>query len=277
MSTCSRAFATTTDAWRVGALAAALALGPTACGGDDQERRARTPAPAVRVVSGEYTFAMPDRVKGGVTTMNFVNAGKELHEFSLGRLDPGKTLADLDRVLASGREPPGWLHDVGGVPAMSPRERISITRRLRPGRYVFLCFVSGPNGKPHYEFGMKRQFTVAGDTGAAEPKADGLVVASDKRMEVPVVRAGRQTLELRNAAQRPRGFELVSFEPGKTPRDLERWGEGGFKGKPPATLLGAMQSIAPGTSVFLTASFERGRTYYFSDDETNLRGRFNAR
>ncbi len=89
-------------------------------------------------------------------------------------------------------------------------------------------------------------------------------------------RAGRQTLELRNAAKKPRGFDLVTFQPGKGPRDLDRCAEGGEKGKPPAKLLGAMQSIAPGTPVFLTASFERGRTYYFSDDETNLRRRFTA-
>jgi hypothetical protein len=33
-----------------------------------------------------------------------------LHEYSLSRLDPGKTLADVEQVLASGEEPPDWVH-----------------------------------------------------------------------------------------------------------------------------------------------------------------------
>jgi hypothetical protein len=285
MSTCSRSFAALrlrpmgapANAWRIGAIAAALALGPTACGGNDEERQTRTSAPAVRVVGGEYAFAMPDRVEGGVTTMNFVNAGKEPHEYGLARLGTGKTLADLDKVLAKGGEPPEWVEDIGGVPPMTPGQRVSITRRLRPGKYIFVCFLSAPKGKLHYQLGMKKQFTVAGDTGARPPRADGIVRARDKSMEVPTVGPGRRTLELRNAAKEPREFDLVTFEPGRGPRDLDRWAEDGGKGRAPAKLLGAMQSIAPGTSVFLTATFERGRTYYFSDNETNLRGRFTAR
>lgn len=257
-----------------GVAAAALAL--AACGGgdDDKDGGSSKSAPAVRVVGAEYAFAMPDRVKGGITSMNFVNTGKELHEYGLGRLERGKTLADLDKVLAKGGEPPDWVDDIGGVPGLTPGDRISITRRLRPGKYVLVCFIPGPNGKPHYELGMKKQFTVAGNSGAASPKADGVVVASDKKMEVPTVSAGRQTLELRNAAKEPREFNLLTLEPGKTRRDAGRWFNGGFKGKPPLKLLGAMQSIAPGTSVFLTVNLESGRTYEFSDEENKLRARF---
>lgn len=259
----------------VGLAAAALAL--VACGDDDDDGGSSNAAPAVRVVGAEYAFVMPDRVKGGMTKMNFVNSGKELHEYGLARLEPGKTLADLDKVLAGGGEPPEWTDDIGGVPALTPGDRISITRRLRPGTYVFLCFIPGPKGKPHYELGMKKQFTVVGNSGAQAPKTEGVVVASDKKMQVPTVSAGRRTLELRNAAKEPREFNLLSIDPGKSRSDLGRWFNGGFKGEPPARILGAMQSIAPGTSVFLTANFESGRTYEISDEENKLRSRFTVK
>ncbi|MGH2838720.1 MAG: hypothetical protein ACRDJY_10305 [Thermoleophilaceae bacterium] len=254
---------------RIAALA--LSLGLAACGDDDGG--SSKSAPAVQVVGAEYAFAMPDQVEGGMTRMDFVNTGKEVHEYGLGRFERGKTLADLDKVLARGGEPPEWVDDIGGVPALTPGDRISITRRLRPGTYGFVCFIPGPNGKPHYELGMKTQFTVAGDSGAASPDADGVVVAGDKKMEVPTVSAGRQTLELRNAAVEPREFNLLTLDPGKTRRDAGRWFNGGFKGEPPLKFLGAMQSIAPGTSVFLTADFESGRTYEFADEENELRAR----
>ncbi len=259
---------------------ATTALAFVACGDDDDKDGASSgsdgsakSAAAVRVVGAEYAFAMPDRVKGGFTSMDFINNGNEVHEYGLGRLESGKTLADLDAVLAKGGEPPEWVDDIGGVPALTPGDRVSITRRLRPGTYAFVCFFPGPKGKPHYELGMKKQFTVAGDTGAESPKADGVVTASDKRMAVPTISAGRQTLELRNAAEEPREFNLLTLDPGKTRRDAGRWFNRGFKGEPPLKLLGAMQSIAPRTSVFLTADFEGGRTYEFSDEENKLRAR----
>jgi hypothetical protein len=248
-----------------------------ACGGDDDNPSARNAAPAVPVVAGEYAIAMPDRIKGGVVTMDFRNSGEEPHEFALGRLERGKTLADLRRTMAGGEEPPPWIRDLAGVPAMTPGARLSITRRLRPGTYAFLCFVPAPTGQSHFELGMAKQFTVAGDSGRTTPRADGVITAHDERMEVPQVSAGRRTLELRNAASSPREFDLMTFGRGKTMRDAEKWFRSGFKGEPPLELLGAMQTIPAGTSAFLTTKFERGVTYVVSDPDHELEARFTAR
>jgi hypothetical protein len=252
----------------VAGLVAASALLGAGCGGDGSDGE------AVRVVGTEYAFEMPDQIDGGVVKMDFVNQGAEPHEFALARLDSGKTLDDVNNVLKRGQEPPSWAHDIGGVPAMTPGEEISITRELRPGTYVFLCFIPGPNGKPHYELGMEKQFTASGDSGASLPEADGVITAENDRMDVPAVEAGEQTLELRNAASKPREFNLLAFEPGKGPADARKWFQGGFEGKPPLRLLGAMQSIPPASSVFLTADFDAGTTYYVTDEENGLRQSF---
>ena len=42
----------------------------------------------------------------------------------------------------------------------------------------------------------------------------------------------------------------------------------------PATLLGAMQTIPSGTSVFLTVNLEAGRRYHLSDDESGIQADF---
>jgi hypothetical protein len=128
---------------------------------------------------------------------------------------------DARRLRARGR---------GSDPRAEPQRRAQrhrldtasdapIVERMQPGKYILVCFLSARNGKLHYQLGMKKQFTVAGDTGARPPKVDGIVLARDKKMEVPTVGPGRQTLELRNAAKKPRGFDLVTFEPGKRPRE----------------------------------------------------------
>lgn len=251
----------------------ALALLASACGDDDDEAEAG----AVRVLGTDYAFDMPSEIEGGVVTMDFVTEGQEPHEYALGRLAPSRTLADLNEVLESGREPPPWLDDIGGVPAMTPGEEISITRELQPGTYAFLCFIPTPDGRPHYELGMRREFTVTGDSEASLPEPDGVISAGDDRIEVPDVQAGEQTLELRNTASKPREFELFTFDEGEGPAELGKWFRSGYRGEPPARLLGAMQSIAPRTSVFLTEEFDAGATYFVEDRESGLRARFTVR
>jgi hypothetical protein len=227
---------------------------------------------------------MPDRIKGGVVAMDFSNRGNELHEYSLSRLDPGKTRADVDEVLAKGEEPPGWVHDLGGVPVLTPAARVRITRKLQPGNYLFLCFIPDPKGKPHYELGMKKLFKVAGESGAKPPPTDGVVVAGEKAFKLSTIKAGRQTLELRNGAKEPREFNLAGLRPGKSERDAQRFfarfekGRGfRVRGELPVELLGAMQSIAPGASVYLTAEFKRGWLYRLSDEENHIEANFRPR
>ena len=243
---------------------AGLAL--TGCGGGDE-----TAAPVVEVRGDEYAYVMPDRIDGGAVTMRFTNTGEELHEYALARLDEGKTQADVDAYLADPASleggPPSWIEDVGGVPTLSQGEEVSITRELRPGRYVLLCFVPAPDGRPHIAHGMVRTFEVASGGSGELPEPDAVITATDDGFDIPELNPGRQTIELRNAAAVPREFYLYSPNPGVTLAEVERWGEGGFEGEPLAVFLGAMQSIPPGTSVYLTVELERGKRYVFFDED----------
>lgn len=247
-------------------LAALVVLAAAGCGGSEDAA-----APVVDVRGDEYAYVMPDRIDGGVVEMSFSNTGKELHEYALARLDDGKTAADVRAYLADPKTaesgPPEWIEDIGGVPTLSQGEQVSITRELRPGTYVMLCFVPAPDGRPHIAHGMVRTFDVGERSDAKLPEPDAVITATDDAFEVPRLEAGRQTIELRNGSTRPREFYLLAPNPGKSLADVERWGEGGFKGAPVATFLGAMQSIPPKTSVFLGVDLKAGTRYLLFDEE----------
>jgi hypothetical protein len=255
-------------------------LGLAACGGDDEDEASGTMAATttatgeeaeagagvIEVKGAEYAFLMPEEAEGGVVSFRTSNIGKEIHEYALGRLDEGKTLADVKKRLAQGEgEPPPWFKDVGGVPVLSQGEEITITRDLQPGTYVMLCFLPSPKGVPHVNLGMIKSFELVGDSGRELPEPDAVIAARNGTYEIPAVEAGRQTLELRNADTKAREFFLVTFKPGKTLQDIDAWGDGGFKGPAPGTFHGAMQTIPPGTSVYLDIDLKQGVEYTLVD------------
>lgn len=222
----------------------------------------------VRVEATEYSFTMPDRVTGGVISFELTNIGGLPHEFAFGRLEEGTESEEVLQAIQEGNEPEG-IDDLAGVPGLSPRKTASMSRELNPGTYVFLCSFPSPEGKPHVALGMSKFFEVSGESGAL-PEPDATIVATDEGFDVGEIGVGRQTLELRNEGEKPHEFQLFSLEPGRTMEDAERWFESGFKGDAPIILPGGMQSIDPGTSVFLTVEFEAGRRYQLNDFEAGF-------
>lgn len=255
-----------------------LGLGALAAAGVGAAARTTAPAP-VEVDAVDYAFAMPNVVKGGVVAMRFRNRGKEPHEFAFGRIDAGHTLAQALRATEQGKDVT-WVRDLGGPGILTPGADLTITRNLAPGTYFFLCGVPNTKGVSHSKLGMVRSFTVSGDSGAQLPKPDAVITAGKKRFVVPQLGAGRQTIELRNRSGAGRGFMLATINPGKTEADVGRWTKaiestGKLpKGPLPMTLLGAMQTIPSGTSVYLTVTLESGRSYHLSDDESGIQADF---
>jgi hypothetical protein len=231
-------------------------------------------SPASKVVevgATEYEFSLPPNVGGGVVTMRFTNTGSLPHEFAFGRIDPGKGPKDVQQVFESGQEPPSWMHDVAGVPALSPGRSVTVTRTLEPATYAFVCFFPSPDGTPHAQLGMYKTFQIAGDTGDAPPRADLSISAGGEGVSVPEIAAGEHIVELRNQGPGKHGFLILrpqdpqaTFE--QVFASVEKWFEGGLAGPAPTTFIGGMQSIPAGTSVFETITFEAG-TYIVWDED----------
>ena len=260
---------------------AAIALTLVACGGTESKSDVggTAPAPAkpktnaVDLRGGEYAFLMPDTIEGGWTTFEFANTGAEPHEFALAKLGAGKTIADVNALLADPasqeQPPPDWVQIRAGIPTLDAREEASLAQELEPGRYVLLCFLADPEGVSHIERGMVREFVVEGNAGAPAPEADA-TLSLGPGLTAPKLEAGTRTLELRNDGDEPGSLFLTAFEPGKTEEDLTRWEENGMRGPAPATFLGGAIDVPPHSSVFYTVTFEPGREYTLLDDVNDL-------
>jgi hypothetical protein len=250
------------------------------CGGEQDggtARGARRSGPTpVTVEATEYGYSLPRHVKGGVAALEMTNVGEELHEFALVRLEGNRTERDLLEALMEG-DPPPWMEDVAGVPVLSPGRSVTMTRDLdEPGTYVFLCFLPSPDGRPHAELGMIGSFEVSGDSGAVPPRPDATIAATDQGLDVPTLSSGLQTIELTNTGNDDHELWLVAFEPGKTDADVEAWFESGQRGPAPATFVGGIQSIPPGTSVFQELRLEQGVTYTVADYQNEQTATFTA-
>ena len=233
----------------------------------------------VTVDAVDYAYAMPSRLTGPVVALQLRNRSKELHEFSLGRIDGNHTVADVVAAFEAHKEP-GWLHDVGGPGLVSPGTSFTYTRSLQPGRYVFLCAVPDHAGVSHLQHGMVRAFTVTSGGSSATPAPTAVITVTKKGFAVPRIGAGTQVIELRNRAGAGRGFMLATLNPGRTQADVERWTKRiESTGKQPAgampmTLLGATQTIPSGAAVFVTVKLDAGRVYHVSDDDSGAQATF---
>ena len=117
------------------------------------------PADAAIVLS-DYDFEFSRPLAAGMHTLHVRNDAAQWHEIQLFRLDPGKTVEDLERWLASGDGPPPGA-SIGGVAALSHGHANNLELNLPPGEYAFVCFLpDSQDGKPHFVHGMVKGFTV---------------------------------------------------------------------------------------------------------------------
>lgn len=262
--------------------AAALAAAVLATAAPASTSRAAAAYRPVEVTATDHAFVLPARIRGGVVRMRFRATGTEPHEFALGRIVGNHTVAQALKAIRAGKHVT-WLHDVAGPPLLTPGDTIEITRILEPGRYVFLDFFPNRDGVSHAEVGLAREFTVAGATGAKLPTPDAVVTAEKSRFDVPALHPGTVTIELRNRSGGDREFTLSSLLPGKTMTDAERWiGVLEKTGKLPSLPIpfnayGAIQSIPSGTSVYLTVTLEKGRSYRLGDNDHGIAATFTPR
>lgn len=132
-------------------------------GPDDEEEEATEPlegAQVVEVTAVDFGFeGIPDTVPTGDVSFEFTNDGEAAHEMFMARLGEG---VDLDELLARDEEPsPEEAEEIGGVFAPPGEGGVYLNAEdLEPGTYAVVCFIPGPEGKAHYELGMKQTFTV---------------------------------------------------------------------------------------------------------------------
>jgi len=219
-------------------------------------------ANTVSVKAHEYMFDVSGTAKTGQVSFAFSNTGKELHHAILGRIDEGKTLADVKAEIDKQEEgpPPEWFHDEPiDSNVIAPGRSATISFPLTDaGTYVLLCFMPSADGTPHVSKGMYTSFEVEGAGDAKAPTADATVQMTEYAFTAPKVDAGTVTLEFKNAGKENHEFIVVKFAEGKTSADVDAWFEGGLQGEPPAQFYGGSHDFEPGLSVFFTVDLDPG-------------------
>jgi uncharacterized cupredoxin-like copper-binding protein len=122
---------------------------------------AMAPTADVNLVLNDYVFNFDKPLTAGRHTIKVTNPAAQDHEIQLIQLAPGKTAADMQQWIAKMSGPPPG-RAVGGIASMKPGTTNYFEVDLTPGEYLAICFVPDKtDGKPHFEHGMVRQFTVS--------------------------------------------------------------------------------------------------------------------
>jgi hypothetical protein len=122
---------------------------------------AAEPTADVTVTLSDYAFATSVPLTAGRHTIRVENAGLQLHELTVERLLPGKTLADWQKWAAGGQRGASPTESVGGLAGPDKRKVGWVTLTLTPGNYLLNCYVSdAKDGKPHFMHGMVQQITI---------------------------------------------------------------------------------------------------------------------
>jgi hypothetical protein len=107
--------------------------------------------------SPQPAFAVPP-LKAGTTAVTFRNAGTEFHHLVAVPLVGGRTVADARAYFESddvASEAPVDFEGGDYLTALDPGGTMTTTLDLRPGPYVFACFLSNrAGGPPHFQQGM---------------------------------------------------------------------------------------------------------------------------
>jgi uncharacterized cupredoxin-like copper-binding protein len=123
---------------------------------------AAEPKSDITVTLSDYTFAASGPVTAGTHTIRVENSGPQLHELTIERLAPGKTLADWQRWAAGGMKGPPVTMPVGGFAGPDSGKVGWLTVTFTPGSYLFLCYVPDiKDGMPHLAHGMVKEITVS--------------------------------------------------------------------------------------------------------------------
>jgi len=179
-TTPSRRRTTRLGAW---AVAAALVLGASACGSDEESAGPADPVhaghDAASTTEAETTTTtaaaphegpielslvdfgyegLPGRVAAGAHTVTVTNEGTETHELFLFRNPDG---LELEEIAELGPEGAPEAVDIEGLLYVGPGETKSIDVDLAPGEHEVACFIPTPtDGRPHFAHGMRAVIVV---------------------------------------------------------------------------------------------------------------------
>lgn len=123
---------------------------------------AAEPKSDITVTLSDYAFTASTPLTAGTHTIRIENSGPQIHELTIERLAPGKTLADFQRWLAGGMKGAPVSMPVGGFTGPDKGKVGWLTVTLTPGTYLLTCYVPDTkDAAPHLVHGMVKEVTIS--------------------------------------------------------------------------------------------------------------------
>jgi uncharacterized cupredoxin-like copper-binding protein len=111
------------------------------------------------ITLSDYAFKFSRPLTAGSHTFRVVCEANQPHEVEIIKLAPGKKAADLFAWMQKPAGPPPG-NAVGGTAPAAKGIVTWFTADLSAGDYLVVCFVPGPDGKPHFMHGMQLLQTI---------------------------------------------------------------------------------------------------------------------
>lgn len=234
---------------------------PPASKGNSQAAVTPTQPALVRVVARDFAFDSAHTAPAGLVAIRLVNTGGAIHMLGVGRLDSGKTVADLYRAM-SGTQPIHWFSELGGPGAVSPGDSVTQYVVLQPGTYSMICFWPDSTGKAHDLSGMFTTLTVTGQTAGApvEPTPDIYLRERDYNITATgAFTRGRHVFRVDNDGPQGHDVMLLRVLPGRSDAEVERWLEKPTMRDAPVEALGGTVGLERWAHATFAADLKPGQ------------------
>lgn len=207
-----------------------------------------------------YRFHGPRNATSGwnVLTLTYAAGGSGFHimpMFFIGN----RTQPELLQAFGPEGQPPEWAIPSGAVGGVTPGSNGSVAIDLKVGNYVYFCPIEG-----HMMQGMMGTLAVTqGGEPAEAPEPDATIELVNFNFTMPTsMRADVAVIEVVNRGTQPHEAPLVRLAQGATMvQFVEAVEDANATGPPPGALVGGVNAIAPGQTVYLIVDLESGTSY----------------
>jgi len=237
-----------------------LAPGPAPMSPLADSRKGSTEA--ITYVARDYGFDGSETIPAGITLVEMINQGHDLHQIQFIRLPDGKTATDFNsEIMADPSRMPSWAQRRGGPNSVIPGERAVAIINLEPGNYVLICGIPDRRGIPHVALGMHKPLRVeaTGNRPAAAPPADLTITEADFTFALShPITAGLKTIHVANEGSQAHEVVVVQLAPGSSVTDFVDAFQPGVAESPLGKPIGGLVGIEPGRDGYFRIDFAPG-------------------
>lgn len=124
----------------------------------------------VKVIARDYVYDAPATVQAGITTIQLINQGADIHHVTVQELPEGRTVKDFFDATRNTGRPPTWSRSVAQTTTIPNGGEAFIAFRMAPGRYILSCLIPAADGRSHVAKGMYQVITATNGAVATTPR-----------------------------------------------------------------------------------------------------------